>query len=155
MGCCGTANWKREEVPDHKFDFIDVRDYYTKAFMTRLRYCILFVFVFKSFAVYVADIYTAVTLLAFHHFNGSIYTRVEDDPTNNVKVPFVYGKWIFTGCIIFSFCLLAYEANKTRRIVRSRDISYAYTCVNCARSQRDSIALLTPLSCLLLQQCHG
>jgi len=85
--------------------------------------------VVKSFAVYIADIYTAITLLAFHHFNGSIYDRVQQNSDNTVSVPFAYGKWIFTGCIIFSFLLLAYEAHKSRAVIRSRDISYAYTNV--------------------------
>lgn len=129
MGCCGKATWKREEVADHKFDFIDVRDYYSNTFFTRLRYMWVFIMVGKAFAVYVADIYTAITLLAFHKFNGSIYSRVEADKDNPLRVPFDYGRWIFTGCIIFSFCLLAYEAHKARAVVRSRDISYAYTNV--------------------------
>lgn len=127
MGCCGQARWKREEVPDHKFDFIDVRDYWSNGYLTRIKYAFLFANMAKSIAVYIADIYTAITLLAFHHFNGNIYNRVADSPTNTVRVPFDYGKWIFTGCIIFSFLLLAYEAHKARAVIRSRDISYAYT----------------------------
>lgn len=89
------------------------------------RYALLYLNVVKSVAVYVADIYTAITLLAFQHFNGNIYDRV----AKNSFIPFVYRKWIFTGCIIFSFLLLAYEAHKSRAVVRSRDISYAYTNV--------------------------
>lgn len=127
--CCGHAAWKREEVPDHKFDFIDVRDYHTDGTWTRARYAFLYVLVVKSFAVYVADIYTAVTLLALNHFNGSIYNKVESSPDNTVPVPITYSKWVFFGCIVFSFLLLAYEAQKCRAIVRSRDISYAYTNV--------------------------
>ncbi|PWN19288.1 hypothetical protein BCV69DRAFT_251608, partial [Microstroma glucosiphilum] len=127
--CCGSADWKREEVPDHKFDFIDVRDYHNTGLWTRTRYGFLFVLVIKSIAVYIADIYTAVTLLAFNKFNGSIYTEVENNPDNTVAVPIKYGKWIFFGCILFSFLLLAYEAHKSRAIIRSRDISYAYTNV--------------------------
>ena len=127
--CCGSANWKREEVPDHKFDFIDVRDFRNNGCFLHLKYVFLFVMVVKSFAVYVADIYTAVTLLAFGHFSGSLYDKVQNDPDNNFRVPISYGRWIFSGCIIFSFLLLAYEAHKSRAIVKSRDISYAYTNV--------------------------
>lgn len=127
--CCGSANWKREEVPDHKFDFIDVRDFRNNGCFQQLKYVFLFVMVVKSFAVYVADIYTAVTLLAFGHFSGSLYDKVQNDPQNNFRVPIAYGRWIFSGCIIFSFLLLAYEAHKSRAIVKSRDISYAYTNV--------------------------
>jgi hypothetical protein len=122
-GCCGKAKWKREEVPDHKFDFIDVRDYYSNTFFMRLKYLWLYIMVGKSIAVYIADVYTAVTLLALNHFNGNVYSRVAD------HIPFDYCKWIFSGCIIFSFLLLAYEAHKSRSVVRSRDISYAYTNV--------------------------
>ncbi|TKY84871.1 hypothetical protein EX895_005951 [Sporisorium graminicola] len=127
--CCGSANWKREEVPDHKFDFIDVRDFRNNGCFQHFKYVFLFVMVVKSFAVYVADIYTAVTLLAFGHFSGSLYDKVQNDPQNNFRVPIAYGRWIFSGCIIFSFLLLAYEAHKSRAIVKSRDISYAYTNV--------------------------
>ncbi|SJX61343.1 uncharacterized protein SRS1_10335 [Sporisorium reilianum f. sp. reilianum] len=127
--CCGSANWKREEVPDHKFDFIDVRDFRNNGCFQQFKYVFLFVMVVKSFAVYVADIYTAVTLLAFGHFSGSLYDKVQNDPQNNFRVPISYGRWIFSGCIIFSFLLLAYEAHKSRAIVKSRDISYAYTNV--------------------------
>ncbi|KAJ9477473.1 Low affinity K(+) transporter 1 [Pseudozyma hubeiensis] len=127
--CCGSANWKREEVPDHKFDFIDVRDFRNNGCFQQFKYVFLFIMVVKSFAVYVADIYTAVTLLAFGHFSGSLYDKVQNDPQNNFRVPIAYGRWIFSGCIIFSFLLLAYEAHKSRAIVKSRDISYAYTNV--------------------------
>lgn len=130
MGCCcGNAAWKREEVPDHKFDFIDVRDYHTEGAWTKTQYAFLFALVVKSFAVYIADIYTAVTLLALNHFNGNIYNKVQNSPDNTVPVPITYSKWVFFGCIVFSFLLLAYEAHKCRAIVRSRDISYAYTNV--------------------------
>ncbi|KAN0061102.1 Potassium transporter [Thecaphora frezii] len=129
MCCNGSANWKREEVPDHKFDFIDVQEYRARGMLSRLKYGIFWAMVIKSFAVYIADIYTAITLLAFGHFSGTIYDKVQDDPENNFRVPITYGKWIFTGCILFSFLLLAYEAHKSRAIIRSRDISYAYTNV--------------------------
>lgn len=83
--------------------------------------------VIKSFAVYIADIYTAITLIALGHFNGTIYDRVQNSPNSATRIPISISRWIFTGCIIFSFLLLAYEAHKARAIMRSRDISYAYT----------------------------
>jgi Fungal potassium channel len=85
----------------------------------------LYVLIFKSFAVYASDIYTAIALLASNEWAASFL----QSSNNTIKVPFTIGKWIFTGCIIFSFLLLAYEARKARRIIRSRDISYAYTNV--------------------------
>jgi hypothetical protein len=65
-----------------------------------------------------------------------------------VAIPFSVGQWLFVSCIIFSFLLvrnipvivnllnltcfpvkLAYEGRKTKRIIASRDISYAFTNV--------------------------
>ncbi|EPQ28435.1 uncharacterized protein PFL1_04261 [Pseudozyma flocculosa PF-1] len=132
MCCNGSSDWKREEVPDHKFDFIDVQEYRARGWLTRAKYGFFWLMMVKSFAVYVADIYTAITLLAFGHFNGTngnLYDLVQNDPDNNFRVPISYSKWIFTGCILFSFLLLAYEAHKSRAIIKSRDISYAYTNV--------------------------
>ena len=39
------------------------------------------------------------------------------------------GKWIFFACIIVSFLLALWDARKARAIVKSRDISYAFTNV--------------------------
>jgi len=44
-------------------------------------------------------------------------------------VDFTVGKWIFVGCIIFGYLLLLYEWHKTKKIILSRDISYAFTNV--------------------------
>jgi len=130
MGCCGgNAEWKREEVLDHKFDFIDVREYRDTGVMAQLMYTLLYANMAKSVGVYIADIYTAITLLAIGHLTGSPYKEFQNGAENKFSVSVEYTRWIFTGCIIFSFLLLAYEAHKARAIVRSRDISYAYTNV--------------------------
>ncbi|KAK0520144.1 Potassium transporter [Tilletia horrida] len=129
MGCCGgSADWKREEVLDHKFDFIDVRDYRDNGMMAQLKYTLLYANMAKSVAVYLADIYTAITLIVMGHLSGPLYSEVATEHSP-LSVSVEYTRWIFTGCIIFSFLLLAYEAHKARAIVRSRDISYAYTNV--------------------------
>lgn len=87
--------------------------------------------VIKSVGVYCADIYTMVLMLASGHWAGSILEK--SGGSSAVQVPFSIGKWIFTGCIIFSFLLLAWEARKTKAIIRSRDISYAFTNVMAVR----------------------
>ncbi|KAK4050022.1 Potassium transporter [Microbotryomycetes sp. JL221] len=102
--CCNNAAWKREVVPDH-----------------------------KSIAVYIADIYTAVALLASNRWSATyLQSAAATDGSKTaklLKVPFDVGKWVFTGCIIFSFLLLLWEARKARAIIKSRDISYAFTNV--------------------------
>lgn len=126
--CCSGGKWKREVVPDHKFDFVDTRDYHTKNFGIRLQYVWLYVLVLKSFGVYIADIYTATTMLASDNWTSAIYEKCDIDVCP-VNVSFQIGKWVFVGCILFSFLLLAYETRKTKRIIASRDISSAFTNV--------------------------
>ncbi|GAA6017344.1 hypothetical protein JCM10207_005601 [Rhodosporidiobolus poonsookiae] len=131
--CCSQASWKREVVPDHKFDFIDVSQFHTTACGTRFTYGWLWLMFAKSIAVYVADIYTLVALLASNRWSASILqsdaAKADKASSNVLEVPFSIGKWIFFGCIIFSFLLLLWEARKARAIIKSRDISYAFTNV--------------------------
>lgn len=127
---CGGPKWKREVVQDHKFDFISVADFRDNGFKMRAKYLFLFLVFFKSFAVYMSDIFTGVTMLTTTTWSNQIF----DECTNNTKngcvfIPFNVGKWLFVGCIIFSFLLLGYEARKAKLIVASHDISYAFTNV--------------------------
>lgn len=45
------------------------------------------------------------------------------------KIPFNISKWIFVGCIILSFLLLAWDTWKARAAVRTRDVSLGVTNV--------------------------
>lgn len=125
---CGGPQWKREVVPDHKFDFIDTRDFADHGCWMRTKYLWLYVLILKSFLVYVFDIFTAITMLSTDKWQNQIFDSCQEDTDNGcVFIPFSIGKWLFVGCIIFSFLLLAYEARKSRKIIASRDISYAFT----------------------------
>jgi len=128
MGGQKGPKWKREAVPDHKFDFIDTRDYHSKAIGIRLQYLWVYILVIKSFLVYISDIYTATTMLTSQDWANKIFTACQD-PRGCVAIPFPVAKWLFVGCIIFSFLLLAYEARKAKKIIASRDISFAFTNV--------------------------
>lgn len=125
--CFTGPAWKREVVQDHKFDFIDTRDYHSKNFGIRVRYIWIYVLVVKSFLVYMSDIFTAVTMLSSDGWTNQIYSKCGDDCA--VQIQFDIAKWVFVGCIIFSFLLLGYEAYKAKKIIASRDISYAFTNV--------------------------
>ncbi|GAA5943354.1 uncharacterized protein JCM15063_002922 [Sporobolomyces koalae] len=131
--CCTSAQWKREVVPDHKFDFIDVKEFHSRSCGTQLQYGWLWILFVKSVAVYIADIYTLVALLASDRWAASILQSeaAQGNTTsgNVLEVPFSIGKWIFFGCIIFSFLLLLWEARKAHAIIKSRDISYSFTNV--------------------------
>jgi len=65
-------------------------------------------------------------MLTTDNWSNEIFTKCQ---TQNgcFFIPFSIGKWLFVGCIIFSFLLLAYEARKSKKIIASRDISYAFT----------------------------
>jgi hypothetical protein len=126
---CGGPGWQREEVPDHKFDFVDTREFTDNGFVMRLKYLFLYLLLLKAFLVYISDIFTATTMLTTDGWSNDIYNSCPKDSDGCVPVDFNIGKWVFFGCIIFSFLLLAYEAHKARRIIKSRDISYAFTNV--------------------------
>jgi len=127
---CGNngPRWKREKVPDHKFDFIDTREFTDNSCGMRSKYLWLYIIVLKDFLVYVLDIFTAITMLTSKQWSNQIFNDCPKTK-NCVAVPFELGRWLFVGCIIFGFLLLAYEAHKSKKIVASRDISYAFTNV--------------------------
>ncbi|GAA5983034.1 hypothetical protein JCM10908_006874 [Rhodotorula pacifica] len=132
--CCSSAKWKREVVPDHKFDFIDIDQFHSRTCGSRLSFTWLWTTFIISIAVYVADVYTLVALLASNRWAGQILQTQasESDSGSNrhiLLVPFKIGKWIFFACIIVSFLLALWDARKARAIVKSRDISYAFTNV--------------------------
>lgn len=122
--CC-EADWKREIVPDHKFDFINVREFHRDDFMTRLKYVWKYILILKNVAVYGFDIFTAATYILSDHWTNAIQRKCGDNCA--VEVKFSIAKWVFVGCIIFSFLLLGYETWKAQKVVKSRDISYAFT----------------------------
>lgn len=125
---CSGPKWKRENVPDHKFDFIDTREFTDNGFMMRMKYLWLYIIVLKSFLVYVSDIFSAITMLTTKNWSNEIFKECATID-GCVFIPFNIGKWIFFGCIIFSFLLLAYESRKAKKIIASRDISFAFTNV--------------------------
>jgi len=126
---CGGPAWKREIVPDHKFDFVDTREFTDNGFGMRMKYLWVYILVLKDFLVYVSDIFTAVTMLSTDSWSNNIFQNCKQQQSGCVAIPFSIGKWLFVGCIIFSFLLLAYEGRKAKRIIASRDISYAFTNV--------------------------
>ncbi|KAF9263516.1 hypothetical protein L218DRAFT_319567 [Marasmius fiardii PR-910] len=145
--CCSGPKWKREIVPDHKFDFVDTSEFNDNGFFMRLkcvsggfnlpsliacnRYLFLYLVVLKSFLVYMSDIFTAITMISSNGWSNEIFEQCakKQSGTDCVAIPFEIGKWLFVGCIIFSFLLLGYESWKAKRIINSRDISYAFTNV--------------------------
>lgn len=69
------------------------------------RYLWVYILVIKSFLVYISDIYTATTMLTSKDWSNKIFTACQD-PKGCVAIPFSVAKWLFVGCIIFSFLLV-------------------------------------------------
>lgn len=92
MCCSSSAKWKREVVPDHKvspsvwarrrccgltidrpqFDFIDVDQFHSRTCGSRASFAWLWTTFIIAIAVYVADVYTLVALLASNRWAGQI-----------------------------------------------------------------------------------
>jgi hypothetical protein len=56
---CKIADWKRQKVQDHKFDFIDVEDYLDNSLSRKLMYSLVFAVVIKGILIYCADLWYA------------------------------------------------------------------------------------------------
>ncbi|ORZ03453.1 hypothetical protein BCR43DRAFT_483392 [Syncephalastrum racemosum] len=114
--------WKREVVRDHKFDYVDMDEFYDPSCMGYISYAFVFLLVLKSVAVYLADLWSAISLLAL---GSELYA----EPV----IPSETSKWIFLASIIASFLLLGWDIFKAKRIIASRDISYAFTSIIASR----------------------
>lgn len=119
MGCCDGNSWKREEKADHRFDFIEIKDFHTSSFGCRMAHMMVWFSTFRSFAILGLDIYTAVGLLLLKSYTTTVaqQTFIAHDIT----------KWIFAGCIILSIVLLIWDWIFAIRIIRRKNISFAFT----------------------------
>ncbi|CAO3638414.1 unnamed protein product [Cunninghamella blakesleeana] len=109
--------WKRELVPDHKFDFIDVTEFRSHNCLYHIRYFIMYICILLSVAAYCADIWSAIILLVYNKWSLS----------KEPKIPMYISKWIYVACIALSFIFLAWDIRKARIVMASRDISYSVT----------------------------
>ncbi|KAJ3363711.1 hypothetical protein GGF32_003748 [Allomyces javanicus] len=132
------SNWKREEVLDHKWDFVDVEEYQMNDCWSYMGYTFLFLDVFRSFIVYLADMSTAMLIILFNQWSTKSPDEIVKDPKLAKALgvsPSTYHnladnlRWVYVGSIIVSFLLLANDMRKSRRIIQSHDISFAFTDV--------------------------
>lgn len=65
----------------------------------------IYAIVLKSFLVYVSDIFSAITMLTTDGWSNQIFAQCQNE-TGCFFIPFSVGKWLFVGCIIFSFLLV-------------------------------------------------
>ncbi|KAF9577622.1 hypothetical protein BGW38_007054, partial [Lunasporangiospora selenospora] len=121
-------DWRRQKVEDHKFDFIDVEDYVDNSIWRKFKYSLVFAIVIKGILIYCADLWTAVNLLVTENWSSDLGVGSDGQISFNViTISFEVYKWIFAGCILLSFFLLAWDVKKAVVIIQSHDISYALT----------------------------
>ncbi|KAG0260494.1 hypothetical protein BG011_001863 [Mortierella polycephala] len=126
------AQWKREVVQDHKFDFINVDDFIDNSCWRQFTYSLVFAAIIRGILVYCSDIFTAANLLANSNANSFVpKTGVELQLFG--ELPFEVYKWLFSGCILLGFLLLGLDIRRARAIIISRDISYAFTSLIASR----------------------
>lgn len=130
------AQWKREKVQDHKFDFINVDDFVDNSCWRQFTYMLVFAAIIRGILIYCSDIFTAVNLLTSNNINGTVFGNAGKDSivlVDNIELPLNVYKYLFTGCIVLGFLLLALEIRRANAIVKSRDISHAFTSMIASR----------------------
>lgn len=80
-------------------------------------------------AVYAADTFTAVNLLAFNKWSSQV------NPTIKLSI----SKWIFAGCIIFSWVLCGFEWIRALRVIRGGGVADSYLDPLAARLQSSRV----------------
>lgn len=103
-------------VEQSTFDVVKVHELHNTRFWTVLAYLGSWFIIFLKLAILGADTYTCVSILAFDRWSS------EDVQVYEFKV----AKWIFTGCIIFRFLLLAWQIAWAIHIYRTHNIALAY-----------------------------
>ncbi|KAJ3226944.1 hypothetical protein HDU81_007003 [Chytriomyces hyalinus] len=150
MACCETAKWKREEIPDHKFDYIDVDDFIDDNWVRKLQYSFIFFLTVKSVLVYTADLTILALMIDSGVFTNSIDCGASSGTgeassttdltkgfgaifcTNGTSItsqlaPKTARPWIMLASVIMSLVLLLLDWRKGRIVIKSRDISYSLT----------------------------
>lgn len=108
--------WARQ-VGQSSFDLVDMSQFHSTSFRIIISYLFMYVQIIITLAVYASDIYTAIMLLAFDRWASSI----------SPFVPFHISRWLFGGCILFSFVLLIYDYIQAYRVWKRYNICLTYT----------------------------
>ncbi|KAJ5959461.1 uncharacterized protein N7479_006611 [Penicillium vulpinum] len=113
---CGGDREKGDVAMEERWDYVNLDDFKSESCWTPFSYFFLWVFLFISIAVYGVDTFTAVNLLAFSRWSGSV------EPA----IPFNISRWIFAACIIASFVILGYRWIHAIRAIRSGSITRSF-----------------------------
>lgn len=115
MGCCGD----REKGPPEataKWTYITLSDFKSTSSWNTLAYMWVWIMAIVAVAVFAADSFTAVNLLAYNKWTSEV----------KPKIPIEYARWIFAGCILFSFALYILNWIMAVRAIRRGGIAESY-----------------------------
>ncbi|KAF1350034.1 hypothetical protein BDV97DRAFT_398822 [Delphinella strobiligena] len=115
MGCFGDKE-KGDVDESQKWMYLTLSDFTASGALAYFSYGWLWFLAIVAVAVYGADTFTAVNLLAFDKWSSQI------QPT----IPLEYSKWIFTVCIIISWVLCAFEWVRAIRVIRRGSVAESY-----------------------------
>jgi len=82
------ADWRRQKVEDHKFDFIDVEDYIDSAAWRKFKYSLVFAIVIKGILLYCADLWTAVNMLVSGTWSLNLGVSNDQISFRDIKISF-------------------------------------------------------------------
>lgn len=116
MGCCGDREKGITVTEQQKWEYITLSDFKSTSCLTPFSYAWLWILVFISGAVYAADAFTAVNLLAFDKWSSQVKPKIDFNIT----------KWIFAICIIVSYVFLVYRWIRAIRVMRSGGVAECY-----------------------------
>jgi hypothetical protein len=108
-----TVKWKREVIPDHKFDYVDIEQFHDKSSLTKFKYKLVYFMIAKSLVEYGVDMAILV-----------LFITIGDDLK---MIPPYVRLPIYIASLSISTVLFVWEWIKARRIIKSRNIAYAYT----------------------------
>ena len=116
MGCCGDRERGRTVAEEQKWDYVNLSDFKSTSCLAPLSYGWLWFLLLVSIAVYAADAFTAVNLLAFNKWSSQVKPAISFNIT----------KWIFAVCIILSYLFLAFNWIRAVRVMRSGGVAESY-----------------------------
>ncbi|KAG9513918.1 hypothetical protein KCV07_g8439, partial [Aureobasidium melanogenum] len=115
MVCSGDRE-KGHLDESQKWDYVTLSDFRASGALTYVSYGWLWIMALVAVAVYGADTFTAVNLLAYDKWSSQI------EPS----IPLKYSKWIFAACIMFSWALCIFEWVRAIRVIRRGSVAESY-----------------------------
>lgn len=98
------------------FDIVQVAAFHNTRFWTILSFLWVWIVLLLKLLILAGDTYTCISILVFKKWGTTDYQVYE----------YKVARWIFTGCILFRFVLLAYQIAWGVHVYRTRNIALAY-----------------------------